>query len=224
MAEINTKAVTSARIALRGRGSFLKLAQAKPFEEGQKPRYEATSLLDPASKEGLESIKLLLNTAAAISKEKWGFVPLAIKKLGAAFIPGQTPPDLNKIKDDGVELAFYDGTIKADSREDDTYEACRGMLVVPSHEYVDRPKPKIVNRKREPVEQGEEQWPYSGCYIVHYVTLWTQSNLKKRIGVNLKGVQFDRDGDAFGSGAEMSEDDFEALEDAAAATDTSDWD
>lgn len=225
MADDKSKAITSPRIALRGRLSFPKLDKAKPFEEGQEPRYEATSLLDPSDAKGLESIKLLLTTAANLGKEKWGVVPLAIQKLAAEFVPGTKPVDLNKVKDDGIELAFYSGTAKADSVETDTYESYRGMLVVPSHQYVSKPKPKIVDRKKNEVEPGEEGWPYGGCYVVHYITLWTQTNLKKRIGTNLKGIQFDRDGEAFGAGAEMAEEDFEALEDEAAADSGGmDWD
>jgi hypothetical protein len=226
MADDKSKAITSPRIALRGRLSFPKLDKAKPFEEGQEPRYEATTLLDPSDPKGLESIKLLLKSAADLGKEKWGIIPLAVQKLAAEFVPGTKPVDLNKVKDDGIFLAFYSGTEKADSSETETYESYRGMLVVPSHQYVSKPKPAIVNRKGETVVPGDEQWPYGGCYVVHYITLWTQTNLKKRIGINLKGIQFNKDGEAFGAGAEMTEQDFEALEDEAAAGDAGgmDWD
>lgn len=225
MADDKGKAITSEKVKLRGRLSFARLDKARAFEEGQEPRYEATTLLDPASVEGLASIKELLSTAAKLAKEKWGVTPLAIRKLAAEFVPGTPAPDLNKIKDDEIELAFYSGTAKADKSDNETYESFRGMLVVPSHQYVSKPKPRIVNRKREDVEPGEEQWPYSGCYVVSHVTLWTQTNLKKRIGINLKGVQFDKDGEAFGGASEMSNEEFDALgDDEAAAAGGMDWD
>jgi|SRR5271166_2703738 len=210
--------VTSDKIKLRGRGAFLKIDRPKPYEEGATPRWEATVLLDPASKEGLASIRLLFDTAAAVSKKAYdGVVPLALKKLAATFIPGTAAPD-PKTKDDGIKLAFYDGDLKE-------YDGFAGKLAVPAHEYEDRSKPRIVNRKGITIEPGEEQYPYSGCETIQSVTLWCQDNKNgRRIGVNLRGVQFVADGEAFGGGGEIPEDEFEALEDEEGAADTGGWD
>jgi hypothetical protein len=204
--------VTSDKIRLRGRGAFLKIDRPKPYEEGATPRWEATVLLDPASKYGQESIKLLFATTGKLCKEAYGVVPLALKKLAAQFVPGQAEPD-PKTKDDGIKLAFYNGDTK-------DYDGFAGMLAVPAHEYEDRPKPAIANRKGVTVAPGEEQYPYSGAGILMSVTLWGQDNKNgKRVGINLRGVQFDCDGEPFAGGGEhVPEEEFEALEDEAAAT------
>jgi Protein of unknown function (DUF2815) len=94
------------------------------------------------------------------------------------------------------------------------------MLAVPAHEYETRPKPAVANRKGVSVAPGEEQYPYSGCEGIMSVTLWGQDNKNgKRVGINLRGVQFVADGDPFGSGGEHSaEEEFDALEDEATST------
>jgi Protein of unknown function (DUF2815) len=205
------ESVTSEKMRLRGRMAFLKIDKPKPYQEGDVPRWEATVLLDPASKVGAESIKLLFATTAKLCKEAYGMVPLALKKLAAQFVPGQAEPD-PKSKDDGIKLAFYSGDIKE-------YDGYAGMLAVPAHEYETRPKPAIANRKGVSVSPGEEQYPYSGCEGIMSVTLWGQDNKQgKRVGINLRGVQFVTDGEPFAGGGEHSaEEEFEALEDEAAA-------
>lgn len=208
MAVAKKETVTSEKIKLRGRAAFLKIDKPKPYEEGATPRWEATILLDPASKVGLESIKLLFKTAAEVCKKAYGVVPLSLKTLAAQFIPGQAPPDI-KTKDDGIELAFYNGDKK-------DYDGFAGMLAVPAHEYEDRPKPAIANRKGVSVAPGEEQYPYSGCEAIQSVTLWCQDNKNgQRVGINFRGLQFVADGASFGGagGAIDPEEEFDALED-----------
>ena len=204
------ESTTTEKFKVSGRLSFPRLDKPKSFEEGQDPRWESTFLLDPASKEGLESIKLVIKQAATLGKTAYGFVPLELRKLAAQFVPGQAAPD-PKSKDDGVEVAFYAG----DRKEYDGYE---GMFVVPSHNA--KLKPAVANRRGVSVEPGDDQYPYAGCYVLGSLTLWAMDNkYGKRILVNLRGVQFMKDGEAFSQGDIAAEDEFEALEDAAAAGD-----
>jgi hypothetical protein len=205
--------ITSEKIRFKGRLSFLRLDKPKAFEEGQDPRWEATFLLDPASKEGVDGIKLVIKTAAALAKEAYGVVPLALKQIAAQFIPGQEAPD-PKSKDDGIEVAFYSG----DKKE---YDGYAGMFVIPSHN--SKMKPAVANRRGVSVDVGEEQYPYSGAYGIGSITLWAMNNrYGKRIGVNLRGVQFDKDGEAFSQGDIAPEEEFEALEDAGSASEEED--
>lgn len=221
--------VTSEKFFLHGRLSFPKLDKPKPYEEGSTPRWESTLILDPSDSAGLDSIKLLLKVAREVSEKSYSVVPLALKRLAAAFIPGVKAP--TETKEDGIVLAFYDGTAKAESN--DTYEAYKGMLIVPAHEYESRKdgtpgmKPRVVNRRGITVDPGEEQYPYSGCYAIMSVSIWGSQNAKyaKRLGVNLRGVQFKKDGEAFGGGGgSVPEDEFEALEDSGTEVATEDWD
>jgi Protein of unknown function (DUF2815) len=207
MATAKKETVTSEKIRLRGRAAFLKIDKPVPYEEGATPRWEGTVLLDPADKYGLESIKLLLKTAADVAKKAYGVVPLSLKTLAAQMLPGQAPVD-PKTKDDGIELAFYNGDKK-------DYDGYAGKLAVPAHEYESRPKPAIANRKGVSVSRGEPQFPYSGCEAVMSVTLWCQDNKNgQRVGINFRGLQFVADGEPFGGGGEINpEEEFDALED-----------
>lgn len=204
----NDKSPTSEKFRVYGRASFLKLAKPKKFDDNGEPRWEATALLDPADAKGLEGIKMAIKAAAATSKEAYGVVPLALRRLAAAFIPGQAMPAATE-KDDGIEIAFYSG----DKKE---YDGYAGMFVIPAHN--SKMKPAVANRKGEVVEEGEPQFPYSGSYGYMSLTCWaqvgtTQKKYGKRIGVNLRGWQFAKDGEPFGEGNIAADDEFEALED-----------
>lgn len=213
------KSPTSEKFRIYGRGSFLRLDKPKKFDDNGEPRWEATALLDPSSQKGLESIKLIIKTAAAVAKEAYGVVPLSLRRLAAEFVPGVEAPDA-KTKDDGIEVAFYAG----DKKE---YDGYANMFVVPMHN--SKMKPAVANRKGVTVEVGEEQYPYAGSYGYFSLTLWaqvgtTQKKYGKRIGVNLRGVQFDKDGEAFSQGDIAPEEEFEALEDSGTDTGASDDD
>ncbi len=200
------KSPTSEKFRIYGRASFLRLDKPKKFDDGGDPRWEATALLDPSDKQGLESIKLVIKTAAAVSKEAYGTVPYKLRQLAHIFVPGAAAPEG---KDDGIEIAFLDGDLK-------DYDGYKGMFVVPMHN--SKMKPAIANRKGIAVESGEEQYPYSGSYDWFSLTIWAQvgTTMKKygkRLGTNLRGVQFAKDGEAFGAGDIAPEEEFEALED-----------
>lgn len=213
------KSVTSEPIPLYARLSFARLYSPKAFQPGQDPRFEATYLLDPSDEKGLTSIKAVLKTAAEVGKQQHGKVPYEVKKLAAKFIPGQKL-DPAKDKPDGIKIAMGDG-------DDKSYDGYAGMMYVACHNKV---RPTVVNRRREPVAEGEPGAPYSGCYVNAKVTLWGQDNsYGKRVNANLRSVQFVKDGAAFGIAPVDADDEFEALEDEAgsdgeASTSSSDFD
>ena len=208
-------APTSPKLRFRARASFVRLDKPKPFEEGADPRWETTFLLDPADKAHstanpalkLVGIKEILQEAANLSKQAYGVVPLKLRILAAQLGYGKTPDVANE-KDDEIEIAFY----KGDKKE---YDGFAGMFVIPAHNKI---KPAVANRKGAPVEPGEHQFPYGGAQVIGSITLWaqvgqTQKKYGKRIGVNLRGVQFYADDKAFGAGEIAAEDEFDAMED-----------
>jgi len=201
------ESITSEPIRIRGRQSFLRLIEPKPFDGKGEPRWEATTLLDPADTLQLESIKLVIKTSAEVAKKAWGLVPLELRRITAVFVPGAPVPDI-KTKPDGIEIAFYDGS----SKEYDGYE---GMFVVPAHN--SKLRPAVAGRNGKEVVPGDKQFPYSGCLGITSITIWAQDNqYAKRLGVNLRGVQF-VEGEpkypAFGQGAIAADEEFQALED-----------
>ncbi len=207
-----------------GRARWLRLDVPKPFEPGAPPRWEATSILDPSDAKGLESIKQLLGTAARMSKETYGVVPLAIKKLAAKFIPGTKKVDLNDPanEDDGIQVPFSDG----DAPKWESYTGYKGMLIVASHN--SKLKPAVANRKGLTVQVGEEQYPVDGNVVLTRVTIWihaTHGAYDKRVGLNLRGVQYVAKGEPCTQDTIAAEDEFQALEDEVpAGGDTSDFD
>lgn len=63
--------------------------------------------------------------------------------------------------------------------------------------------------------------PYGGCFVNLVLDVWPQSNkFGKRINAKLLGVQYVKEGDAFGPGAPASDDDFDDLSSGAQASDS----
>lgn len=215
----------SEKFTFYGRARFLRLETPKAFEDGQKPRWEATAMVDPSDPKGLESIRRILKEAAALAKAHYGVVPLKVKQLAAQFLPGEKAPDLNdpKNKDDKIDVAFFPGD------EKDEYAGYAGQFIVPLHN--SKLKPGVVNRKGVTVQPGEPQYPYDGSFDLFSATLWlqvgeTERKYGRRVGINLRGVQFVADGEAFTQDQIQGEDEFQALEDepAAQTESKSDWD
>ena len=76
-------------------------------------------------------------------------------------------------------------------------------------------RPLVIDRDKSPLTDDDNRI-YSGCYVNASVELWYQKNAYgKRVNANLLGVQFFKDGDAFGEGGSTaSGDDFDAFDDA----------
>lgn len=75
-------------------------------------------------------------------------------------------------------------------------------------------RPTVIDRDRTPLAE-EDGKPYSGCYVNAIINFWFQDNqFGKRVNANLLGVQFVKDGEAFGSGPIDVSDEFEVLEEA----------
>lgn len=73
-------------------------------------------------------------------------------------------------------------------------------------------RPTVINRDKSPITE-DDNIIYAGCYVNAFISLWAQNNqFGKRINATLEGVQFARDGEAFGSGG-VDVDDFDDFED-----------
>lgn len=74
-------------------------------------------------------------------------------------------------------------------------------------------RPTVIDRDRTPVTEGDNVI-YAGCYVNAIIDLWIQNNsFGKRVNANLYGVQFVKDGEAFGMGPVDVTDDFDDLSD-----------
>ena len=183
-------AKTSEVIKVKGaRLSYPKLFKPEAYQEGQEKKFQATFLLDPSDADHAVQIKEIKKTAAALMRDAYGadFAPSGLK--GICFGDGN-----KKVKEDGTVSEGY-----------------KDMFYISVTNTV---RPAVANRKGEPVAEGDPQCPYGGCYVNGTLTLWAQNNkYGKRINGNLRGVQFVKDGEAFGAGPVSVEDEFEALED-----------
>jgi len=73
-------------------------------------------------------------------------------------------------------------------------------------------RPTIIDRDKSPLME-EDGRPYSGCYCHAIIDFWFQNNqFGKRANANLLGIQFYKDGEAFGSGPIDVTDEFDFLD------------
>lgn len=71
-------------------------------------------------------------------------------------------------------------------------------------------RPTVIDRDMSPLAEDDGR-PYAGCYVHAVLRLWTQdNNFGKRVNAELQGVQFHRDGEAFGAAPFNAEEHFSA--------------
>ena len=171
--------------------SFPHLFKAKAFDEGGVAKYQATFMLDSNNKRDLKQITALKAAMDECGREKWG-----------------KQWDAGKIKLKGTCLKAQDEELIAEkfvtATQGDDREESEGMYMVSSTE---AKRPTVVDSDKTPLTD-EDGKPYAGCYVTGIITLWAQDNkFGKRINANLVGVQFKKDGEAFGEGSTSVEDD-----------------
>ncbi len=79
---------------------------------------------------------------------------------------------------------------------------------------------KNAEGKFTPVAEGDDFWPYAGCYVNVKVTMWAQDSYgRKGINGNLLALQFVKHGEAFGRPSSDPDEEFETLPEEAADDD-----
>ena len=74
-------------------------------------------------------------------------------------------------------------------------------------------RPTVIDRDKTPLAEDDGK-PYAGCYVNAIVDIWIQdNNFGRRANGNLFGIQFVKDGDAFGAGDVDVTDEFDAFDD-----------
>ena len=169
--------------------SFPRVFTPEAFQEGQDKKFQATFLLDKSDASHAAKIKEIKQAAKKLMVEAYGsdFKPAGLK--GVCFGDGDNQTNAEGEVLDGYEGAFF-------VRSSNTT------------------RPAVANRRGEPVAEGDPQTPYAGAFVNGTVTLWAQDNkFGKRINCNLRGVQFVKDGEAFGQAPVSVESEFDALDD-----------
>lgn len=168
-----------------------------------KPAFSASFLMPPEHPD-VETVRTgITNVAIA----KWGDEATDILR---ALIAGD-------------KVCLHDGDLKAQ------YDGFLGNLFISARSPA---RPTVIAQDRSVLVEADGK-PYSGCYVNAQIALWAQANnYGKRVNAQLRGVQFLRDGEAFGGGAVAQADEFDVVEGAdadadapeAAAASASAWD
>lgn len=73
-------------------------------------------------------------------------------------------------------------------------------------------RPTVINKDKTPIVE-EDNIVYAGCYVNAIINFWIQDNkFGKRVNANLLGIQFVKDGEAFGLGNIDVTDEFDELD------------
>lgn len=144
-----------------------------------KDKFEITLILTP----GGANEKKVQDAIAAVAKEKYG---------------DNWIEQYREFADD--QKGLRKGNLKRNQSEE-IYPGFEGMnYVVAKNES----RPATFNRAAQPTVAGDQGFPYAGCYVNAEVDLWAlkKQGVKKRLVVDALGIQFSRDGDAFGAGSQ----------------------
>ena len=148
---------------------------------GSEPKFGATFIFPKGGK----TEALVADAIEAVATEKWG---------------AKAPGVLRELRGKD-RVCIKDG----DGKNYDGYE---GMSYVTTSS---KTRPMVIDRDRSPLTE-EDGRPYAGCYVNASIDVWAMDNqYGKRVCASLVGVQFVKDGDAFGGAASASVDEFEDL-------------
>lgn len=178
------------------------LYKATAMEAGQQEKFGADFILQPDSvvlrvnADGTKTKTTLKDAELAVATEAW-------KANGAKVLASL----------EASKKAIRDGS-KRVNKAGDVYEGYEGNTYVTAKSAT---RPLLVDANRQPVTE-EDGAIYSGCYVNAIVELYANTQpTKKGVFAGLKGVQFVKDGDAFGGGAPAAATEFDVVEGADAA-------
>lgn len=169
--------------------AFPNIFTAQAPKDGRDKAAFSASFLMPPNHPDVAKIRVAIAEAA---KTKWG-------DRASAILPSLIAGD---------KVCLHNGETKAQ------YDGYAGNMFVSSRGYQ---KPIVLNNDKTPLTEADGK-PYSGCYVNAQVAIWGQDNQHgKRVNAQLRGVQFLRDGEAFGGGGVADVDDFDTVDDSADA-------
>lgn len=163
--------------------AFPNLWVAKEFKVGDgKPRYDASFLIKKGSEQDLAIQAAILAAARETYGEKG-------EKLAASF------------KGNSNKYCYIDGDLK-------DYDGYEGHMVLACHA---KARPTVVDRDRTPLTQDDNR-VYGGCYVNAIVSIWAQKGENQGIRASFSGIQFVKDGEAFGGAKRVTADAFDIIE------------
>lgn len=173
--------------------AFPNLFVPKAVSGEGEPRFSAAFVIQPGS----ANAKILADAQELVAKGKWG------AKAGGV---------LAELKSKG-RTCYKEAPL---SKDGEVYDGFEGMH---SLNATNAARPAVIDRDTSPLTQSDGK-PYGGCYVDVSIDLWAQDNAwGKRINGKLRWVQFRNDGESFGGGAPVSQDEFSSIADGVEADD-----
>lgn len=188
-----------------------QLFTASAVEEGKTPKYGCDSLLVSGS----SVAKLVPDGTTPEGKPKFKAVPTTMEAV-LLEVANDTMKGKGKAWLDALENSkkcYRNGDLRV-NKNGDHYEGYEGVWYVSAKSVT---RPLILDSNKHPltIQDGK---PYSGCYGHVSVDVYGIADPKKKgVHASIKGVQFVRDGDAFGGGAPASPDEFDEISEGADA-------
>lgn len=163
-----------------------------------------TRLIVPKDHKQFSQIKAAIEQAAA---DKFKAKAQAVLKANRWPEPG--PKDAICFKDSSLDTKApegYEGTfyLSANCQGGDTEAECT--------------KPTVYDAQRNKIKDARDNPIYRGCYVNALVEFYADNRFGDGVFCKLVGIQFAKNGDAFGS-APARDDDFEPVEEGAGADD-----
>jgi hypothetical protein len=173
--------------------AFPKLFEPDTVAGSQNFRRGALFIIEGSDEEQLKAVRSAIAAAAA---ERW-----PDPKKRAAIMGVLERKDYLCLHDGADKAAKYEGFegnyyVSANTKGGKTPDAAGAVTV--------------IDQFRNPLTSASGR-PYAGCYVNAIIDVYAQDNsFGQRVNAALKGVQFWRDGDAFGGGAPAMPDEFES--------------
>lgn len=180
-------------VTLKGvRLAYPDIWAPKPPQDGKgEAKYGCVLIIDP--KANKDAVKLIRDTIKAVAKEKW-------KDKSAGV--------LRVIEGDNQKYCWFEEDKL--NAEGDPVDGFEGMFYLSCKSPI---QPTLLDRDRTELTKKDGR-PYAGCIVVGKVDIWAQDNAHgKGMRAQVQGLQFMRDGDAFGGGTRSKVEDFEDLGD-----------
>lgn len=164
--------------------------------EGE-PAYSASFILTPGSQASIDGGATWGDAVELLNR--------AIDKVGTDKWAAKTPAILKQMRAQD-KACLHDGDLKAQ------YEGFEGTYYVSARSKQSQ-RPRVIDRDKSELSIADGR-PYAGCYVNTRIELWAQdNNYGKRVNAQVRVVQFNRDGDAFGGGAPVSDEEVDAMPD-----------
>lgn len=195
------------KVRFLGRLAFADAVfEPKAFQGGDKADYNCAGLIDPDTDEGKQAIADIEAATVEVAKAKWGEQSVDVRTKNGTVQKPRYQAVLDELEKND-RLALHDGDKKS------TYAGYPGNMFVNMRRDPKDGRPTIRDRDGKTTLVAADGRIYSGCDVKFVAEVWAQdNNFGKRINMQLCGIQFVADNDAFGGGAgPAGDDDFEDL-------------